>query len=40
MRDYTTVPDLEAGLQPCFAFCNDERPGLSCAVPVKFIKVW
>jgi len=35
LRDYATVPDLEAGLQRYFAFYNDERPhqSLNYAVP-------
>ena len=35
LRDYATVPDLEAGLQRYFAFYNHERPHqhLNCAAP-------
>ena len=37
LRDYATVPDLEAGLQRYFAFYNHERPhqSLNYAVPGK-----
>jgi len=37
LRDYATVPDLEAGLQRHFAFYNDERThqSLNHAVPGK-----
>jgi len=37
LRDYATVPDLEAGLQHYFTFYNHERPhqSLNYAVPAK-----
>ena len=37
LRDYATVPDLEAGLQRYLAFYNHERPhqSLNYAVPAR-----
>jgi len=42
LRDYGTVPDLEAGLQRPFAFCNHQRP-IRASITLcltKLIKVW